>query len=88
MKYGIFIHGLAIGTPTPADERWLSYYDPTKHGYRGEIRTTPDAKDALAFDTFEDAAECWRQSHGTRPDGRPNRPLTAYTIEIKPLPNE
>jgi len=88
MKYGIFLHGLAVGIPTDVDGKWLSYYDPTKRGFRGEIRATDDAAKALAFDSFEDAAMCWRQASGTRPDGRPNRPLTAYSVEIKPLPSD
>jgi hypothetical protein len=40
---------------------------------------------ALLFDTVELALETWnRQSRSTplRPDGQPNRPLTAFTMAI------
>ena len=32
---------------------------------------------------MSDAAEFWQQ-HGLRDDGKPNRPLTAFTVKVLP----
>lgn len=44
---------------------------------------TDDIDKALKFDSFKDAVATW-QTQSTkvplRPDGEPNRPLTAYTV--------
>jgi hypothetical protein len=42
---------------------------------------------ALRFPTGAAALECWRRqspTHPFRPDGEPNRPLTAFSVEIVP----
>lgn len=83
MAYGIWI----------ADHQgWLSFYDPdyTVDGnpHTGLVDITADPAKAMRFETAIDAGECWRQQSTTRPlrpDGKPNRPLTAFTVEIKPL---
>lgn len=84
MPYVVQLVGVVTGQKTPFDGQYLKYYDPSAHDGVGEIRTTPLAKDALHFDSFKDAMYVYRLSYGTRPDGRPNRPLTAYSVEIKP----
>jgi len=86
MKYGLFIHGLAIPKRSEHDGRWVSSYDPTKNGVHGEIYSTADPAHALKFDSQEAALKAWRAEHGLRPDGRPNRPLTAFTVSVEPLP--
>lgn len=43
---------------------------------------------AMKFDTFAAAAAFWNQQSTKRPlrdDGRPNKPLTAFTVEIRQL---
>lgn len=86
MMYGIKIHGTPIGIATAHDGRWLSFYDATR-GPHGRIESTSDPAKALRFADQEDAMVLWRKSNGLRPDGRPNRPLTAFTISIEPLPD-
>lgn len=85
-RFGIFIHGLPSGQPTPVDGKWLSFYDPRAFNGRGEIRGTHDPMQALAFPTHGEAIITWQLGHGTRTDGRPNKPLTAFTVSIEPLP--
>lgn len=52
---------------------------------RGTIVLTTVPGDAMQFENAIDAMEFWRTESKTvpvRPDGRPNRPLTAYTVEL------
>jgi hypothetical protein len=66
---------------------WVMSYRDTPCG-RGEITFTPNPKFARSFDNAGEAFEYWRQQSKTvpaRPDGKPNRPITAYTVEIKPI---
>lgn len=93
--YGIRLVGLAGvllnpsgGLPAPAGS-YLSRYDPEAHGGMGEAEWAPDPESALCFENAGAAMECWRQVPLSRPmrnDGRPNRPLTAYTVEVAALP--
>jgi hypothetical protein len=49
---------------------------------------TGDIASALQFTDVGDALEFWRQpsrARPVRPDGRPNRPLTAYTVALVPV---
>jgi hypothetical protein len=69
--------------PHPGD--WLSQYDPDAYEGRGAAVWTPDKTHALRFNIPADAMRRWRAQSTVRPwrrDGKPNRPLTAYTIEI------
>jgi hypothetical protein len=69
--------------------KYLAAYDPDAYDGRGHSRWTADPAAALTFDTASAAFECWRQVSGvrpTRPDGLPNRPLTAITVSIEPRP--
>ena len=79
-----FIEG-ADGRSTPLDGLWLKSFDPDVGGGRGHVAGTPKREDALRFANKGEAWEFWRQvsrSVPLRPDGNPNRPLTAFTIEI------
>lgn len=79
--------GYTLGDqPQPAlVGQFLAEYDPEKHDGMGEAAWTPDREHALRFD---DAVEAWAlwttvpTSRPVRPDGQPNKPLTAFTIEI------
>jgi len=84
----IRIIGLVNGGETEFDGQYLTEYDPTRDGVSpsGEpmlchLRTTPDIDKAARF-TTEQAFETWKLSHGVRPDGRPSRPLSAFSVEI------
>jgi len=52
----------------------------------GELLTTPNPLDAKRFDNFKAAWEFWKQQSPTvplRPDGQPNRPLTAFHVSLE-----
>lgn len=94
MSYVIQIEGLIAGAPTAFDGQYLVEYDPERDGVDPEGRpmdahvvTTAELEEAQRFDSATDATECWRQVCERRPirgDGRPNRPLTAFTVAILP----
>lgn len=77
------------GVATEFDAKYVKKYDPTyvrPEGYDGGIlEVTADPKEALRFPDFEAAMTAYRQAFGTRADGQPNRPLTAWSIEIDSL---
>lgn len=58
----------------------------------GELETTDRIDEALHFPDAAAATEFYRQVDTREPerpwDGRPNRPLTAYTVLIVPLKAE
>ena len=84
MSWVIKIVGTPIGIATEHDGEYLAYYDVAAFNGRGEIRTHPDIQFAQKFSDVQAALDCWRQSYGMRPDGKPNRPLTAFTVSVEP----
>jgi hypothetical protein len=75
--------------PPLPDPTYLRDFDPDRHDGRGEIGTTRDPAKALRFSDAAAALMVWKtQSRRVpvRPDGKPNRPLTAYTVEIVAAP--
>ena len=84
----IKIIGLINGQPTEFDGKYLVEYDPTPtEDERGEfvhLVVTDDRAEALQFPSTAEAYECWRavSKKGPRADGMPDRPLTAYCVEI------
>jgi hypothetical protein len=58
------------------------------HGmFGGIIHLTPHREDALQFPSSAEAMAAWNtasQHRPKRPDGRPNKPLTALTVEVEP----
>lgn len=86
-----------LGRETPFDGQWLTEYDPTRPGtdpstgepMRAHLVTTPDKSQALRFDGWAEAHALWRKDTGhTRPDGEPDRPLTAFNICIEPADDD
>ena len=64
---------------------WLKSYDPEAHGGRGRVSFTDDVDEAMTFADQKAAMACYLQipkNHPVRDDGKPNRPLTAYTVVI------
>lgn len=56
----------------------------------GAVEVTPDPGEAILFKSQSDAFVLWRarsKSVPNRPDGYPNRPLTAYSIQIEMVPD-
>jgi hypothetical protein len=78
----------AAGFETEFDGLYLKAYDPSFHPpgepYEGGIlEVTSDPAEALQFADAGAALKKWQESYGIRPDGEPNRPLTAWSIEIE-----
>ena len=68
--------------------RYLASYDPDAYDGHGEATWTEDTDQALRFMKAGDALAFWRQQSSVKPvreDGRDNRPLTAYTMEVRNL---
>ena len=62
--------------------RWLVDYDVFSPLPEGMIVTTDDPAEARGFPDAGAAMRYWRTDQGLRPDGKPNRPLCAYTVAI------
>lgn len=90
MPYVLRLVGAATGEPTLIDGAYVALYDPDANDGRGLVVPTWDARAALPFETTAAAADCWAQvaapPHDVRWDGKANRPLTAFTVEILPAP--
>ena len=84
----------ADGSASPFDGGYLLHYDPEAHKPDGSydgglLETTKDPAQAQQFSDIMEALEAWRTGptcpcHALRCDGKPNRPLTAFTIEVMP----
>lgn len=101
-RYAMQIVGLADGvTASPFDGKYVSRYEPDKWRLEeissldemwtkvaGWLSVVDDPRDALLFDNPIDASNLWRQPlDSIRPwDGKPNRPLTAFTISVAKVP--
>jgi len=69
--------------------QYLRSYDPEAHDGQGNAVWTADLAEALRFDSKPDLMRCWQQvprSRPRRPDGRPNKPLTAFSVSCEPVP--
>jgi hypothetical protein len=68
------------------DVLWLQSYDPTADGGIGEAVMTMDRTRAMVLPDAKAAMEIYLAVPANHPvrltDGKPNRPLTAYTIEV------
>jgi hypothetical protein len=83
--------GLTDGSPHDAAGEYVVSYDPDYHlpdgSYDGgDLVTTPLIEKAGIF-TPEEAMATYQASpkcdcHRLRPDGEPNRPLTAFDVEM------
>lgn len=88
-RYGILAVGFANGTPCPHANQWVKQFDHNAYNGQGQGVFTPDPERALRFDSAAAAMMFWgRQStvRPLRPDGEPNKPLTALTVVIEQLP--
>ena len=77
---------LATLTSEVVKGHYLQWSDPDAKGGRGDERWTGDIKKAKHFATFAEAMDCWTAQSTKRPyrpDGRPNKPLTAFSISVE-----
>lgn len=85
MSYYIQAVGFANGAPCPHAGQYLQAFDFEYNNGTGFGSFTPEVEKAMRFDTAAEAMIFWRTQSRTRPvrpDGRPNRPLTALSIEV------
>ncbi|MFI5222681.1 MAG: hypothetical protein ACHQX3_00300 [Nitrospirales bacterium] len=88
MEYVIVYRGLVGTTAMPSeaeDGDYLESYDPEAYDGRGWATWSPLLGDAMRFPTVVHAIAMWRSqpvSRPTRPDGKVNLPLTAFTVEV------
>jgi hypothetical protein len=77
--------GLADGRPYPHTGRWLCTFDPEANDGMGRVTWTDDLDHALLFPSAGAAHAYWMRvptNRWLRPDGKPNRPLTAFHVEV------
>jgi len=90
----IRIIGLINGGKTAFDGQYLVQYDPGRGGVEPvtgrpmlcHMVTHPDVEQATKY-SVTDAVKVWQAvdpRHPVRADGKPNRPLTAFSVEIMP----
>ena len=76
----------ADGAPSPFDGQYLEWYDPERHSSQELAGFTLDPSRARRFEDAGAAFTEWRRVRmregGLRPDGQPDRPLTAFTVEV------
>lgn len=87
MSVGLYAYAHA-GTGE-AVNAWVKSYDPDAFDGRGDAAFTSDPDEALRFEHAGEALEFWKQTsvvRPVRPDGRPNRPLTAFTVGVQQIP--
>lgn len=80
--------GFANGTPCPHAGQWLKSFDHEAFNGRGHGEFTDRLEDAMRFASSTEAFEFWRRQSKVRPwrpDGKPNKPMTALTVVIDPL---
>ena len=68
---------------------YLEWADPDANNGDGAERWTADIDKAKKFKTFTAAVECWRAQSTVQPlrlDGRPNRPMTMWSITVEEAP--
>jgi hypothetical protein len=81
----IICRGYADGRDCPYEGMFLRDYDADARGGIGEVHWTSDLKRAKLFRRTQAMQTYLKQSwlHPVRiTDGRPNRPLTAFNVEI------
>ena len=78
--------GLADGREGPAYGQYLKEYDPSALGGMGDWKWTPNRDEAIKFPNAAAVFKAYNASpkcHPTRPDGKPNKPLTAFNILVE-----
>lgn len=84
-------HAGSVRPPVDRDV-WLRSYDPEARGGYGEVEWTADPSRAMTFPDAAAALACYSQVPANHPirssDGKPNRPLTACSIEIEHIPTK
>jgi hypothetical protein len=78
-----------LGGRTFPPGTYLERFDHEANGGLGFGAFTTDPAKALRFVDFAEAMQFWNKvplSRPLRPDGKPNKPLSATSIAIEPVP--
>ena len=78
-------------THTWDEPAWLRALDVDAFAGLGHVTITHDRRKAMRFANVGEAWECWRRQSALvplRPDGKPNRPLTAFTVTFDEIEDE
>lgn len=70
---------------------WLKSFNVDAHHGRGEVKLSPHRAQAMKFKDVESAYRAYMTiplANPIRDDGKPNRPLTAFTAEFCPEDKE
>lgn len=85
-EYVIRCRGWAVPGPCPYNDQWLVWADLENPRPDGSVAEWGALEDALRFQTPAEAIALWSATHPGPPvrlDGRPNRPLTIFHIEVE-----
>ena len=89
MSVVVKIEGAASGAPTPHDGRYVLFWNPHSAFGFADLVTTDDRYKARQFRDAAHALEEYRTVSNVekrRPtDGKPNRPLSAFTVTLEKL---
>jgi hypothetical protein len=80
--------GFANGMPCPHENEWLKNFDHEAFNGQGHGVFTDRIEHALRFAAKNAPLAFWNKQSTVRPlrpDGRPNKPLTALTVEIEEI---
>lgn len=83
-EFAIYVH--EVSATGQQVDRWLKSYDADGHEGRGDVEFADTFEEAQHFETMAEALELSMTVPKSRPrraDGRANRPLRAFTIEIR-----
>lgn len=85
-SYALLCTGRADGGYCPFAGQYLAWYDPNKESITDLGGFTKDVNKAMRFASVGEALEVWkrvREVDPIRPDGKLNRPLTAFSMEVR-----
>jgi hypothetical protein len=80
--------GFRNGVPCPHAGQFLKSFDHEAHNGQGDGVFTKKLERAKRFDSREELFAFWQKQSTVRPlrpDGEPNRPLTALTVTLEPV---
>lgn len=76
-----------VGSASIHTGQYVVSFDPDAYDGRGYLVTTKDKRKALRFDSPSAAMTFYQRQSTVHPlrksDGRPNRPLTAFTVTLE-----
>jgi hypothetical protein len=88
-EFVVRVLGVVPTGETFAEPTFMQSFNPSTPDGRGDLVLTGDVEKAQVFSSAAEAMALWRTQSSTvplRPDGQPNRPFTAFTIQVQPKP--